>query len=256
MKYHEEHLGLKGTIRALYDSRPKLTLDTAKQLLDRHDLGRAIAVEPLGPYVINFVHKILRDDRQPIVFKGQYRATVGWSLSQEAAALEHLRKATDLPVPALLACADSGGPEGCPYLLLSWMDGEPTLALYEAGETGIRCDLARQLGEIVAAIHDCPLEEDPGLPVIDLRNWQQVVEDCLFSGEALHEALSRLAPELEGAVRSGLASARNTHGLGAPVLTWRDAGLHNTVSEIASGSAPVIRGVFDFQSANCHSAES
>ena len=48
MNYHEEHLGPKGAIRAMYDARPMLTLDTAKGLLEKHDLGRAVAIEPLG----------------------------------------------------------------------------------------------------------------------------------------------------------------------------------------------------------------
>jgi Ser/Thr protein kinase RdoA (MazF antagonist) len=109
--------------------------------------------------------------------------------------------------------------------------------------------LARQLGRIVDTVHSCPVPEGAGLPVFDLCSWPLLVERNLFAGDELHGALTRLAPDLEPAVRRGIAAASAIDGLGQTALTWRDASLHNTVADIDDDGNAAVCGVFDFQGA-------
>ena len=109
-----------------------------------------------------------------------------------------------------------------------------------------RCHLAAELGRVLRSIHDCPLPEDPVLPLLDARHWRRTVVETLFAGDDLHEALLNLCPQLEEAVRTCLSVAQDIPIKDQPGLVWRDASLHNTV--VAEGSYD-LQGVFDFQSA-------
>lgn len=236
-------------IRAAYRARPVVTLDDGNRVLDKHSLGSALSVEALGPYVINFVYKVVRPNAPPLVLKGQYLATMAWDVDQETEAIRLLQAGTDLPVPGWAVYDGDCDALGHPFVLIDWLDGRSSLDIYEEADPSRRVELAEQHGAIHRAIHDCPVPSESHLPVVDLRGWRHVVQDLLFAGDEFHDALRRLCPAYEDALRLKLDHARELSLTTPPVLTWRDGSLGNTMSRLEEDDSPCICGVFDFQSA-------
>ena len=248
MEYDETCLGTMDDIRAIYRSRPVVDVAQAQRILDKHCLGRATCVEPLGPYVTNFIHCIDREEAPPLVLKGQYRPTDTWDVSVEAVAIRLLRDGSDLPIPSGVIYDGDADVLDHAYCLIDWLDGRPTLEVTEESSREDRLTLAEQLGAVHRAIHDCPVPRGAGLPVADLRDWARFTQGQLLGGDALHSDLQRLCPDFEDALRHGLETEREIHGLRPPVLVWRDGSPGNTVCRV-DDDGPRICGVFDFQSA-------
>jgi aminoglycoside phosphotransferase (APT) family kinase protein len=249
LKYSDQQLGTMDDIRAVYRSRPVVTVADANRVLDKHGLGSALAVEALGPYVINFIYKVIRPGAPPLVLKGQYLSTMAWDVAQEAEAIRLLREGTDLPVPGSAIYDGQCDALPSPYVLIDWLEGRSSLEIYERGDSDQRCRLAEQHGAIHHAIHTCPLPTAPTLPVIDLRDWRVLALQLLFAGDDLHEALGQLCPEFEHEIRSRLDAAHDIPPIGPPVLSWRDGSLGNTMARLDDDGSARICGVFDLQSA-------
>ena len=250
MDYDKRHLGTMDDIRRVSRDRPAVTLEAIDRILQKHGLGRAEDVEALGPtpYVTNFVHKIHRPQASPVVLKGQHLPTATWDVAVEVEALRLLRDGTSLPVPPWATYDGDRDILEHPFALIAWLDGRSSLEVYEASTPQQRLVLARQHGAIHRAIHDCPLPVDHALPRVDLREWRQLTPGLLFAGDEFHDALTRLCPAYEEAVRRRLDDGPPLEPISPPVLTWRDGSLANTVANEANGQ-PRICGVFDVQSA-------
>ena len=247
-EYDETCLGTMDDIRAIYQSRPVVDVVQAQRVLDKHGLGHATGVAPLEPYVTNFIHRIDREKAPPLVLKGQYRPTATWDVSVEAKANRLLRNGSDLPVPARVIYDADADVLDHAYCLIDWLDGRSTLEVADEGSQEDRLTLAKQLGAVHRAIHDCPVPPGAGLPVADLRDWRSLARNQLLAGDELHRALRQLCPAFEDILSRGLDTAKEIPGLGPPVLIWRDGSPGNTVCRLDDDS-PQICGVFDFQSA-------
>lgn len=248
MEYDKSHLGTKDDIRAIYRARPIVDITQAQRVLDKYDLGRAMGVEALGPYVTNFIHRIDRDGAPPLVLKGQYRATDTWDVSVEAKAICLLRDGSNLPVPARVIYDGDTDLLGHVYCLIDWLNGRPTLEVIDESSQQDRLTLAEQMGAVHRAIHDCPVPPNHSLPVADLRDWHRLTRGQLLSADDLHRDLNRLCPAFEDTLSRKLETAPEISGLRSPVLIWRDGSPGNTVCQ-TNGHGPRISGVFDFQSA-------
>lgn len=104
------------------------------------------------------------DGRALILRKDPPGATSG-GLAREA---DLLRGAASVgvPVPEVIANGDGSDGIGSPYIVMNHIDGE-TIArriLREDEFAAARPLMARQCGEILAAIHTIPLDATPGLP--------------------------------------------------------------------------------------------
>ena len=247
MDYSQDKLGTMDAIRAIFHARPVVELSEAQRVLDKHDLGRATRVTPLGPYVTNFIHRIDRDGSAPLVLKGQYLPTATWDVAVEAVAIRLLREGTDLPVPPGVVYDGARDVLDHAFCLIEWLEGRPTLEVVEEAPESERLGLARQIGAIHRAIHDCPVPPDAGLPKADLRRWTQLVQRMLLADDELHRNLGQLCPAFEETLLHKLEGAE-TPALRPPVLAWRDGSPGNTVCQVDEDGAR-ISGVFDFQSA-------
>lgn len=85
-------------------------------------------------------------------------------MAREAAAYRVARRA-NLPVPTVLDAGDGSGVIKTPYLLMERLTGEtiPRRLLRDARFAGIRSELPRRLGRLLAQVHAMPLGELPEL---------------------------------------------------------------------------------------------
>lgn len=113
-------------------------------------------------------------------------------LSVEVAALRAAR-AHQVPVAALVDSADETGCLGVPYLITERVAGEsiPRRILRDEEFAGVRANLARRLGEVLARIHAISVSDVPGLVVTD--PLQTVVE--------LYESIDEPRPAIELGLR-------------------------------------------------------
>ncbi|HUR76385.1 MAG TPA: phosphotransferase family protein [Acidimicrobiales bacterium] len=89
----------------------------------------------------------------------------GGALEREAALLR-AAASTGVPVPDVIAHGDGTDGIGAPYIVMNHVEGE-TIArriLREDAYAGAREIMARQCGEILAAVHRIPVDAAPGLP--------------------------------------------------------------------------------------------
>lgn len=248
MEYDKTRLGTMDDIRAIYHARPVVDIAKAQCILDKHDLGRATGLQPLGPYVTNFIYRIDREELPPLVLKGQYRPTKTWDVRIEAEAIPLLRDGSDLPVPAAVIYDGDTDVLDHSYCLIDWLDGRSTLEAAKESPLDDRLTIAEQMGAVHRAIHDCPVPSGADLPLADLRDWRRLTQGQLLAGDALHRELQQLCPAFEDILNRGLEMARDTPSLRPPVLVWRDGSPGNTVCRVDNGSLRIC-GVFDFQSA-------
>jgi aminoglycoside phosphotransferase (APT) family kinase protein len=244
----EQHVPTREEIKAILRTRPDFSRGQVNTALAKHSLGSVEELEVCPSYVPNVVLRVTTQYGLHLVFKIQFRSTWDWTLNQEYQTIRTLRESTDLPVPTTCILDADRDVLEYPFLIVSRMDGAATDELYKQSGSAMRRILARQLGEIQATIHGCPIDNQAGFPNLDLRDWPDLVLNLLFGDAALQTQLGRLCPEFEPQVREALESRSALAVTEEPVLVWRDGLFYNTVSTRSADTAS-ISGIFDFQSA-------
>jgi aminoglycoside phosphotransferase (APT) family kinase protein len=104
-------------------------------------------------------------DGRDLVLRKDPPGAVAGGLAREADLLRAARTA-GVPVPDVIASGDGSDGVGAPYIVMNHVDGE-TIArriLRDDAYASARPKMARQCGEILAAIHSIPTDATAGLP--------------------------------------------------------------------------------------------
>ena len=177
--------------RELRDHLPHSDWRAAVQrIAERHGLGAAGAhpfasgsdvVWPAGDAVVKLTDPAWR-----------------WQIEAEARALEHVAGRLPVRTPRPIALGEL---EGWPYVVLERVPGRALAEVWPELGTDARRDLARDLGQLVRALHDLPLD---GLP----DDWDGFFGVCLAG---LPERLR--APGVPDALVDGVPAWLDAHGL-------------------------------------------
>lgn len=166
------------------------------------------------------------------------------ALADEARLLE-LMAAHDVPVPGVWQVLDGDGALGAGYIMQR-IDGEtlPQRILRDDAFSDARQRLARECGEVLAAIHRVPTADAPYLPQVSAEQWL----DCQYreyrsyreprpvfelAFQWLHKHLPREPEEpalVHGDFRNGNLMI-NRHGLHA-VLDWEMAHVGDPMADL------------------------
>lgn len=246
LRVSDEPLSTADQVRAVIEGKPSFPVNLLDKLLCKHGLGAVKSCASRASYVPNIVLHVECEDFRSLALKVQVLHTWDWTLVQEVLAIEALAKSTDVLVPRVWALDRDCDILDYPVLIEEWLPGPS--AADDFGEAGLdrRTEIARQLGVTHAEIHTCPCR-DLDLPVLDLRNWRQLILSLLFDHPALRAELLAAFPSVESDVRSLLELVQKFDVADEPCLIWRDGLLHNAVVAAVDGSLRL--GVFDFQSA-------
>ncbi len=138
-------------------------------------------------------------DQRRVVLRGP-AATDDWAgdpLAAEARALQVLRGEIDLPLPQLLSYAPKGEPMGKPYLLLSYLEGEPLPQIIAQLNEEQRYAIGRDLGALMTRVH---AHTAPTYGVLPAEGW----------------SLATSMPEPTRPANQGRRSAKNQRSASVP----------------------------------------
>ena len=246
IRVRDEPLPTAEHVRGVLRGRLSISPESIGELLRKHDLGDVRSCKSRSSYVPNVVLRVECTDSRNLAIKIQVRHTWDWTLSQEEQAIIVLTSSTDLHLPRLRTLDQDCDVLDYPVLISEWLPGPSAADRFGAADLDCRTELARQLGITHAKIHDCPCH-GLALPILDLREWRQLIPSLLFEKPTLRDDLTATFPGIEINVQSLLDQVPNTNVTDESCLIWRDGLLHNAV--VVDSDESVGLAVFDFQSA-------
>lgn len=203
-------------------------------------------------------------DRHPLILRlSAPGRSAGGPLLQEAALMRAAATA-GVPTPEVVAAGDEVGPLGVPFVVMTRVAGEtiPRRILRDAEFQAVRPRLARQCGEILAAVHAIPPASVPGLEAGDqLAVWREVLDGTGEPHPALELGLRRLELDRPSSSRSTVVHGdfRNGNLVVGPdgvraVLDWELAHLGDPLEDLGwlcvkawrFGAAPPVGGFGDY----------
>ena len=238
-------LANRETVRRIIQQKLEISMATASEILEKHQLGRLLTLKPLEANPMNSIFELVPEQGDSLILKIQCRPGIG-SLKGEHYAIHLLRQLTDLPVSNLCTLDDDKDIIPYPYLISNKLPGESGSDFFESTDHANRMQFSEVLGHIVGAIHCLEVAEPERLRNCDLNQWQNIVREALLSDENFREEVAAFSDTFYSQLSDLMVLVPALQIDDEPVLLWSDAFFHNLLLK-NSGRKIQITGIYDFQ---------
>lgn len=227
---------------------PGLTLEEARCILEKHQLGEARQVNRVKADSFSVVFDIADDQSNQYILKLR-PGTGGAPLERDQYVTALLRDRTNLPVSDLSLYDGDRDVIEHDYLLLRKLPGEAGLGLFKSLGEIDQIAVMREVGHVIGTIHRQELPDQRRLDNDDLRHCRDLLETTLLGDESLIAGIRTLSVSFYPRFQELIEAASFPEVGDQPVLLWRDASLWNILLE-KTGEGVQVTGIFDFQNAS------
>lgn len=228
--------------------QPDISIDHVTAILDKYQFGEARHLNLIGSNITNAVYDIVSNRGESFVLKVNF-GTGGEPLERDQYVTALLNKTTELPVSDLNILDRDEDAIPHPYLLLNKLPGESGLNFFNQQDESQQIKMMRRVGFVIGTIHNQTVSEPSLLDNSDLRNWQDLLNDILYTEESLREGIEILSPDFYPRCQELMRIIKTPEDIDEPVLLWGDANLWNFLFGACEAEIQ-ITGIFDFQNAS------